>query len=154
MPDIKTSSVTVTGLSELEKRLEQFTDQVAKNIMSGALRAGAVVIQKEARQRCPVSSEAHWLGKKRGKERVLIAPGELKRKGIKVRLAPRKSRTVPIEYWVYVSRRYWYWKFLEFGTVKMPAQPFMRPAFDTLKEKATEAIRDYLAARIDKEAAK
>lgn len=154
MPDIKTGSVTVTGLSELERQLEQFTDRVAKNIMTGALRAGAVVIQREARQRCPVGREEHWLGKKGGKGRVLINPGELKRKGIKVRVAPRKSRSVPVEYWVYVSKRYWYWRFLEFGTAKMSSRPFLRPAFEAMKERAAVAIRDYLGARIEKEAAK
>jgi len=152
MPDMKTGSFQVTGLSDLEKRLEDFPDRIARNILAGAIRAGAVVIQNEARQLAPASAEDHYLGK--GSRRVLIKAGELKRKGVKVRLAPRKSRTTPIEYWVYVSKRNWYWKFPEFGTSKMPAQPFMRPAFEKMKEIAVERIREYLAARIVKEAAK
>jgi len=152
--DIKTGNIQITGLADLEKRLLAFSDKLARNVMGGAIRAGAVVIQKEARAKCPVGADAHWLGKKGQKGRVLIQPGELKRKGIRVRSAPRKKRSVPIEYWVYVSKRYWYWKFQEFGTAKMAAQPFLRPAFDETKEKATEAVRDYLAKRIEKEAAK
>jgi len=151
MQDIKTGNIQINGLADLEKRLLAFPDKLASNILSGAIRAGAVVIQKEARERAPRSDKAHYLGK--GSKRVLIQPGTLK-KSIKVRKAPRKTRSVPIEYWVYVSKKTWYWKFPEFGTSKMAAQPFMRPAFEIMKEKATERIREYLAARIEKEAAK
>jgi HK97 gp10 family phage protein len=146
MQDIKTGTIQITGLAELTRRLEQFPDKIAKNMLGGAIRAGAVIIQKEARNLVPVSAEAHFLGK--GSRKVLIQPGELKRKGIKVRLAPRKSRDVPITYWVYVSRKLWYWRFVEFGTSKMSSRPFMRPAFDTQKQKALETIRSYLSARI------
>lgn len=146
MPDIKTGTITISGLSELERRLQAFPDKLAKNMLSGAIRAGAVVIQKEARGRVPVGTEDHYLGK--GSKRMHILPGNL-RKNIKVRLEPRKSRDVPITYWVYVSNKTaWYWRFVEFGTSKMSSRPFMRPAFDVQKQKALEAIRSYLAARI------
>ena len=151
MNDIRTGTISITGLAELEKNLLAFPDKIAKRILSGAIRAGAVVIQKEARNLAPVSDAPHKLGK--GSKAVIINPGHLKR-NIKVRLAPRKSRTVPIEYWVYVSGKAWYWKFVEFGTSKMSGQPFMRPAFDGNKAEALERIKEYLAARIDKEAAK
>jgi HK97 gp10 family phage protein len=75
------------------------------------------------------------------------------RKGIRIRLAPFKSRSVPVEMWVYVQKNLWYWKFQEFGTAHNAAQPFMRPAFNAHKEKAVEAVRVYLAARIEKEVA-
>jgi HK97 gp10 family phage protein len=154
MGDIKTGTISITGLADLEKRLLDFPDRIARNILAGAIRAGAVVIQKEAKfyNSKSIALEAHYLGK--GTKKVLIQPGELNKKGIKVRLAPRKSRDFPITYWVYVSKKYWYWKFLEFGTSKMYARPFMRPGFDNKKAEATEAIRAYLAARIDKETEK
>jgi hypothetical protein len=43
---------------------------------------------------------------------------------------------------------------VEFGTKKQGMHAFMRPAFQSKREAATEAIRSYLAARIEKEAAK
>jgi len=151
MPDLKAGTVQITGLADLEKKLESFTDRIAKNILAGAIRAGAAVIQKEAREKAPVSGDFHFLGK--GNKRVLIAPGHL-RKSVRIRLAPRKQRDVPITYWVYVSRRAWYWKFVEFGTSKMSARSFMRTAFDLKKTEALEKVREYLAARIQKEASK
>lgn len=151
MPDIKTVTISITGLSDLEKALEAFPDKIARNILGGAIRAGAVVIQNEARQKAPQSAGPHKVGRKiKG---VIVQPGHL-RKNIKVRMAPRKSRTSPIEYWVYVSKRAWYWKFVEFGTKKMSAKQFMRPAFDSRKQEALERIKEYLAARIEKEAEK
>jgi len=152
MADIRTGSIQITGLADLERRLKELPDKLAKNVLRGAVRAGAVVVQKEAKNLCPASAEAHYLGK--GSKRVLIQPGELKRKGIKVRSAPRKDSKYAIEYWVYVSKKFWHWKFLEFGTVKMARKSFLRPAFDSQKEKATAAIRDYMATRIDKELGK
>lgn len=162
MSDIKTGTIQITGLADLEKRLLDFPDKLARNVLRGAIRAGAVVIQKEARELVPVSEKPHYLYSKRTAimkrmghhyKASLIQPGSLK-KGIKVKIAPRKSRTQPVEYWVYVSKALWYWKFIEFGTSKMSAKPFMRPAFDKMKGEALERIREYLAKRIDREAAK
>lgn len=156
------STFGIKGLAELEKALEQFPDRVARNILAGAVRAGAVVIQKEARNKVKDSGQDHWLYSRRTEKMkrdgthykaILIKSGSL-RKGIKVRLAPRKSRERPIEYWVYVSKKLWYWRFVEFGSSKMSAKSFMRPAFESEKKKAVEAIKEYLAARIDKEASK
>lgn len=151
MPDIKSGTIQISGLSALEKTLAALPDKLARNILKGAIRAGAVVIQKDARTKAPRSTEPHQLGK--GSKSEKIQPGHLK-KNIKVRLAPRKKREVPIEYWVYVSSKAWYWKFVEFGTSKMSSKPFMRSAFDAKKAEATERIREYLSTRIDKEAAK
>jgi HK97 gp10 family phage protein len=53
-----------------------------------------------------------------------------------------------------VDRDSYYWRFVEFGTSKMSARPFMRPAFDGNKLEALNRIKEYLTARIDKEAAK
>jgi HK97 gp10 family phage protein len=152
MPDIKMETVSIAGLSDLEKKLEDFSDRVARNILSGAIRAGAVVIQDEAKRIAPVAKEKHYQWKN-GKKRVVVIPGNT-RKNIKVRRAPAKSKTQPVEYWCYVGQKAWYWKFLEFGTAKMAARPFMRPAFEAKKKEALDRIKEYLAARIEKEAAK
>jgi HK97 gp10 family phage protein len=48
----------------------------------------------------------------------------------------------------------WYAHFVEFGTSKMAARPFMRPAFESRKAGAVEAIKSYLLSRIPKEVEK
>lgn len=47
-----------------------------------------------------------------------------------------------------------YWRFLEFGTAKMSAKPFMRPAFDSMAGDAVNRIKERLASGIEKEAAR
>jgi HK97 gp10 family phage protein len=44
----------------------------------------------------------------------------------------------------------YYFRFLEFGTVKMPARPFIAPALSQNIQKATEAIKKRLGERIEK----
>lgn len=43
----------------------------------------------------------------------------------------------------------YYWRFLEFGTSKMPARPFIRPAMDAAQ--ITDAYANTLSAAIEKE---
>jgi HK97 gp10 family phage protein len=148
--DIKTGSFSITGLSDLEKRLSEFSDRVGKNILRGAVSAGAAVIRNEARLKAPkdTGEMVRDIMIKRAKE--IKGSGDVTyqvfvRTGKKSRLAGKKRN---------VARDSFYWRFVEFGTSKMSAKPFMRPAFDTQKEKAVERIREYLAARIEKEATK
>ncbi len=46
----------------------------------------------------------------------------------------------------------WYWRLLEFGTVKMPAQPFLRPAFNPRQAEQvfTAAMREEIKKEIAK----
>ena len=49
------------------------------------------------------------------------------------------------------SQDAYYCRWVEFGTVKMSARPFMRPAFETQKEAAVQEIARVLAERIKQE---
>lgn len=46
-----------------------------------------------------------------------------------------------------------YGAFIEYGTSKMDAQPYMRPAFDTKKDESTQVVTSEVRAGIDKVAA-
>lgn len=143
--------------------------------MARALYAAANVFRDAAKGKCPESAEAHWLGKKGAKGRILIQPGDLKKKGIRVRRAKGKKTSYPITFEVYTSKKYWYAKFVERGHVitrkqrtraerkiakedwrggHVSAKPFMRPAWDAQKEKSVDMARDYASRRIDNEVKK
>ena len=47
-----------------------------------------------------------------------------------------------------------WWRFVEFGTSKMSAKPFLRPAFDTNVNSVAEEMKSDLAKAIDRAAAK
>ncbi|MBP8101801.1 MAG: hypothetical protein KDG56_14715 [Ottowia sp.] len=51
-----------------------------------------------------------------------------------------------------LSQDAWYWRFVEFGTVKMSAKPFLRPAFEGKKMEAVDAIKQRLAERVERAA--
>ena len=150
MGDIKTGTISVTGLAELEKRMLAFPDKIARNIIARALSKGAAIIRDEARQIAPRDTgemARDIMIKKARTERgsSLLTFQVFVRTGKKSRLAGKKRN---------VSRDSFYWRFVEFGTAKMAAKPFMRPAFERMKVQAVEAIRDSLADNIEKEAAK
>ncbi|WP_061562431.1 HK97-gp10 family putative phage morphogenesis protein [Pseudomonas citronellolis] len=44
----------------------------------------------------------------------------------------------------------WYWRFVEFGTERTAAKPFMRPALENNTQKATNAFAAELEKQIDK----
>lgn len=44
----------------------------------------------------------------------------------------------------------YYWRFVEFGTSKMPARPFLRPAFDAKKEEAVRVFASILKKDVDR----
>lgn len=49
-------TVEIKGLKELDERLKKFDDNVQRNIMRGAMRAGGKVFLDEAKTRVPVKS--------------------------------------------------------------------------------------------------
>jgi HK97 gp10 family phage protein len=53
-----------------------------------------------------------------------------------------------------LSQDAWYWRFVEFGTRKMRARPFLRPALEAKRREAGQAMKDRLSERIEMEASK
>lgn len=151
-------SAKIEGLKELNEALKKLPENVAKNVLRGATNAGAAEIRKEAKLRAPV-----YTGTLIAKDHP--PPGTLK-KAIMQRQMRQLSSLVKQVVHVGVrsgkgvkdkagrSLDAYYWRFVEFGTSKMAARPFLRPAFEAKKLAAVEAIRKYLAERIPREAAK
>lgn len=151
------ASTEVKGLKELNEALKQLPDNIARNVLRGATGAGAAVIRKEARQRAPVFDGQ--IGDKHP------PPGTLK-KSVYQSQVRQLSSLVKQVFHVGVrsgkgkkdkggrSLDAYYWRFVEFGTSKMAARPFLRPAFEAKKLAAIEAIREYMAARIPREVEK
>lgn len=144
----KYESVQIKGLDALAKALKELPDRVAKNGLRAAVYAGAKVIRDEA------------------KLQALVATGTLKRAVI-LKQIPELSNKNKQTFFVTVrqgkkyrkqgkkgnlSQDAWYWRFVEFGTVKMSARPFLRPAFDVKKNDALTAIKTRLAERIEQAA--
>ena len=154
----KYESVQVQGLDQLAKALRELPQRVARNGLRAAVYAGAKVIRDEAKLQAPVATGA--MGPNQP------PPGTLKRSVI-MKQIPELSGAQKQTFFVTVrhgkkyrkqgkkgnlSQDAWYWRFVEFGTVKMSARPFLRPAFDMKKHEAVTAIKTRLAQRIEQAA--
>lgn len=131
------TTVRVEGLQELQRRLRALGAEIEQRIAFGAVLAGANLIKKEAIALAPV------------------AAGNLKRNIVNKRV-PKGQRQMTAEYVVtvrgkekhdFASR---YGAIQEFGSVKQPPQPFMRPAFEREKGFAVAKIKEVLLKRIAK----
>jgi HK97 gp10 family phage protein len=157
MADGSYTDVEVTGLKELNEALRALPDRIARNVLRASVSAGAAVIRKEVKARAPVYTGPVQKGHP--------PPGTLKRAVFQKQArelsslirqnfivgvrhgkarADKKGRTLDA----------FYWRFVEFGTEKMAARPFMRPAFEAKKNAAVEAIKTYMAERIPREVEK
>lgn len=147
----------VKGLSALSAALKELPDRIARNALRQSVARGAVVIREEAKTRAPVSTTPPEPGGP--------LPGTLRR-SIIIQHDRKRSSLTSQTYVVAVrhgkkyrnqgkkgnrSQDAYYWRWVEFGTVKMSARPFMRPAFETQKEAAVQEIARVLAERIKQE---
>lgn len=120
----------ITGLAELEIKLNDLGRNGSRRALRKGLRQGANVVMKEARQR---------VRKKTG----------VTKKSIRVKDQGLKFEDMTFSVGVnYVGR------FLEFGTSKMPAYPFLRPAAENKATEAVNVMRDVTLAAIEIEASK
>mgnify|MGYP000008431021 CR=1 FL=1 len=154
----KYESVQIKGLDALAKALKELPDRVAKNGLRAAVYAGAKVIRDEAKLQAPVATGD--LGPNQP------PPGTLKRSVI-LKQIPELSKKNKQTFFVTVrhgkkyrkqgkkgnlSQDAWYWRFVEFGTRKMRARPFLRPALEAKRRDAVQAMKDRLTERIELEA--
>jgi len=126
----------VIGLDKVLKKLKKLPERVQKNVLTGAMRAATKPIIKEARNLVPKSS------------------GVLKKSiGAKKRQSKNKN-IIHFSVAPLVKKGGFYAHMIEFGTVKMSAKPFMRPAVDKTADETIKVAKDYMIKRLDKEMAK
>lgn len=150
-------SVKVSGLKELAKRMQDLDKKVRNRISAKAMRAGGRIVRDTARAKAPVLQESvphrrkgtlkrsiveRTKVGKNGKTTTYIAVKNLSGKQIakfkgKSGKSGAKNPSDP-----------YYWRFVEFGTSKMPAKPFMRPAFEQSKNQAANEIIRTLRSEI------
>lgn len=129
--------VSITGVDEILKKLHKMPERVQKNVLTGAIRAGANSIRKEARMRAPKQS------------------GALSKSISTVRRKEREKNIVSFSVVPRLSKKHGFLAHMhEFGTSKMPASPFMRPAFYAKGHETIDVAKNYMRKRIDREIAK
>lgn len=137
------SDFEIKGLDELKRKLANVSNEIVKKSGRTAVRKAANVIRKDAIARAKAFDDPS----------TPIAIHKL----ITTRFNSKESRrTGDISFKVGVrggagsKNDAYYWRFLEFGTEKMAARPFMRPAMENSTEKVTETLVTEFDKAIDK----
>lgn len=112
--------IEIEGWEELEAKLQQMADNInSQEVLENALMDGAEIVRGAAQAQAPYRTgqlSGNIEVSKRGREKY------------SVRVGPSGSG--------------FYGRFLEYGTSYMAAQPFMRPALDSVRVQAEAAISD------------
>ncbi len=143
------------SFQDIQKKLSALPTVIQQRVVVGATRASAKVIADEAKQRVPVRS---------GLLKSTISIAKAKKKDtkdghVKFYVIPKTKTTQKVNLIsslgditkLKFKRVAYYAHFVEFGTVKMEAQPFLRPAFENSKTKSVQAFQNYARKRIPKE---
>lgn len=157
-------NVRIEGLDGVLDALKALPPELASKRggpARAALARGAKVIRDDARRRVPVATGAvrDNIVMKRdtrpdrygANERYTVGVRGGAKRYANTKRNRRKGRAG--QEYVTAGNTY-YWRFLEFGTAKMAARPFLRPAFESQKDRALAAIVDGLTAGIQRIAKK
>jgi HK97 gp10 family phage protein len=147
----------VEGLQQLAQACRELPERIARSALRQATSAGAAVVREEAKGRAPVytgpiaqgHAPAGTLRKAVFMKQDRDASGPLNQVFV---VGVRHGKAFQKVGKKGVNRDAYYFRFVEFGTVKMSARPFIRPAFEMSKTKAVTAIGLVLADRIFQEA--
>jgi HK97 gp10 family phage protein len=129
--------VEVKGLAELKRKFEEIPRALRRRVLRNALAAGARLVRDEAKRNAPVMSSAMKAPYRK--------PGTV-RAAIKVRTSKLDTRAGNVGVFVNVKPAKsgqrgaknpndpFYWRWLEFGTKKMGAKPFLQAGATKLND--------------------
>lgn len=156
-------NVKVEGLSQIHKALSELGRKVSNKIAVKAMREGGKIVREQARQNAPVLSQSTPYRRAGTLKKAIKSSTKVLKNGkigtvIRVKGLTAKQRGAfkakNASSGAYNPKDPFYWRFIEFGTSKMPAKPFLRPAFEQSKEKAATEIIKTLKDEIESEAGK
>lgn len=117
--------MTLVGMDGILEKVKALGQRAAR-VENQALYAGAKIVRDNARQRAPRSAMA----KEHLADNIVISEPKQDENGKYVEVGPKAP--------------FFYGKFLEYGTSKMPPRPFMGPAQAESKKQVLETIRQTL----------
>ena len=150
-------TVKLEGVDAQNKALAEATKQIRTKAVRAALRKAGQVISKEAKQAAPVLS-APTKTRKPGtvKKAIAVRASKFARQagneGVFINVRPlRGSRQKTLgKAGAKNPNDPFYWRFLEFGTKKMKARPFLSPAADSKGNEAIKTFMDSVIPQIEK----
>lgn len=129
------TSFRIEGLRELNERLKQLDQQVQKEALEKAVDAGAQIIAKDAARRAPRSDVPRRPADGHLADNIIIS----------VRSKGKSANAL-----VGPSKKHFWGLFLEYGTVRAPKRPFLRPAFDENIPRLIDEMKSVLREALEK----
>lgn len=156
------TTIKVEGLKELGERMQNLSRDINKRVATAATASAARVVRNATKanidalqlvdtgnMRAAVAVQKSKRTQLTSEHRVGVKSGGGYRAGdiaggktSDVKAAKSGAGRLGVDAY--------YWRFLEFGTVKRPASPFLRPGFENNKNKAVEEMKKVLERRIKK----
>lgn len=118
-------SAEIKGLEDLIASLNALPEKFERKVLRSSVRKGANIIRDKARAYVPVDQGEL-------KKSITISGAKYRKGTIAFAIRPRKNKKRGITVF--------YGKFVEFGTSKMAAQPFMRPAYDEAEKEVLDVV--------------
>lgn len=151
-------SVKLEGVEDLKRALSEASKTIRTKAVRGALREAGKVIQAAARAAAPVLSvpsknrkpgtikrnivvRASKLARQAGSEGVYVSVRGIRGKARVKRLGKAGANNPNDPY---------YWRFVELGTRKMAAKPFMQPAAESKGQQAVDKFMQSVVPQIEK----
>lgn len=149
------STVKLTGVAEMKTQLKQLTERMRQGVYARGIYEGAKTIQNAVIARAPVRTgnlkKNIIVYKDRKPENATVHYSVLVRRikvARKVKRLIRQAAKQGVE--INFSDSAFYWRFLEFGTSKMRARPFFRPAIEAVKGALVSIVGGKLQSGIDR----
>ena len=139
-------ALNVTGIEELARALNALPTAVRRRALYKVLRTAAEPMRSRAAELAPIDPTTP----RDLKENIGISATTRIGSTAGGRWDPADDRQAAVA--VGPTKGYYYGLFLEYGTVRMSAQPFMRPAFDYAAPRSLGLLRDGFWELIEAEA--
>lgn len=129
-------STEIKGLEELISKLNGLPDKLETKVVRSAVRKGAILVRDKAREKVPVDTGTL-------KKSIKVRNNRSGKGIISFKIGPTsdKKRGTDI----------FYGRFVEFGTSKMAAKPFMRPALDESENEVLDVVINDIKLKLDEE---
>lgn len=132
------------GVAELSAKLEALTDKVKGEALRQSVREAAKPVAEAARARLPVGKRAHKTYK--GK---LVPPGYA-RMSLRLKTWVSRDKAAAVAMIGVAPDAYYALQFVELGTSKMDAQPWLVPAFEANRSPMLTDVGTALRNRIER----
>ncbi|MFD1556035.1 HK97-gp10 family putative phage morphogenesis protein [Paraburkholderia silviterrae] len=136
--------LTVDNPDGLTAAIDALTQVASESALRQATVAGARVIFEEVKLRAPVGVVS-WESRDSKQKRY---PGFLRDNILLAFDKERSAEGVRATYLVTWSKDAFYGRFVEYGTSKMAANPFMRPSYEATRDAAAQKFSDVIDEKV------